>query len=499
MAQLRSEIGGLATTLAGRIVGESLEDDERARRTVDRFLADLEAQSRARRPSRAARLMRGDVRQRPAAASLDGSCSTRPSTRASTASDLAASPPSCSRVVDALDVLGDAAAGADRPEHAGDGRGRPGRSSLLGGKVSEPARRDRGPGGRRCAGPAAGRSPTRSSGRPSGPSWSQADAAGELDETEDELFRFARMVAAARSCATRWPTGGCRWRGRQDLVGELLDGRADRGDGRAGQAGGGGRRAHVRPHHRGLRRRWRPRSRTGSSRPCGWPAADREQRERLRAALSQQDGREVVHAGDRRPGRARRGPGGARRRGHRRHGRGPTRRGATALRLSPPTQNQRQLSSRTTTDDTRARNRHDGGTHDPTRGDPGRPGSFVQTTHPRRPAAKRSARWSTSGDGIARVEGLPSAMANELLEFENGTLGIALNLDVREIGVVVMGDSEGIEEGQPVKRTGDDLVGAGRRRLPRSRGRRARQADRRPRRDHRHRRAPRRWSCRPPA
>jgi F-type H+/Na+-transporting ATPase subunit alpha len=63
----------------------------------------------------------------------------------------------------------------------------------------------------------------------------------------------------------------------------------------------------------------------------------------------------------------------------------------------------------------------------------------------------------TSGDGIARVEGLPSAMANELLEFENGTLGIALNLDVREIGVVVMGDSGGIEEGQVVKRTGDIL------------------------------------------
>jgi F-type H+-transporting ATPase subunit alpha len=63
----------------------------------------------------------------------------------------------------------------------------------------------------------------------------------------------------------------------------------------------------------------------------------------------------------------------------------------------------------------------------------------------------------TSGDGIARVEGLPSAMANELLEFENGTVGIALNLDVREIGVAVMGDSEGIEEGQPVKRTGDIL------------------------------------------
>jgi F-type H+-transporting ATPase subunit alpha len=63
----------------------------------------------------------------------------------------------------------------------------------------------------------------------------------------------------------------------------------------------------------------------------------------------------------------------------------------------------------------------------------------------------------TSGDGIARVEGLPSAMANELLQFEDGSLGIALNLDVREIGVVVLGDSEGIEEGQTVRGTGDVL------------------------------------------
>ncbi|MFT4217379.1 MAG: F0F1 ATP synthase subunit alpha [Micropruina sp.] len=64
---------------------------------------------------------------------------------------------------------------------------------------------------------------------------------------------------------------------------------------------------------------------------------------------------------------------------------------------------------------------------------------------------------AVSGDGIAKVEGLPSAMANELLEFENGTRGIALNLDVREIGVVVLGDSEGIEEGQTVRRTGEIL------------------------------------------
>jgi F-type H+-transporting ATPase subunit alpha len=64
---------------------------------------------------------------------------------------------------------------------------------------------------------------------------------------------------------------------------------------------------------------------------------------------------------------------------------------------------------------------------------------------------------SETGDGIARVEGLPSAMTNELLQFEGGTLGIALNLDVRDIGVVILGDASQIEEGQEVKRTGEIL------------------------------------------
>jgi len=62
-----------------------------------------------------------------------------------------------------------------------------------------------------------------------------------------------------------------------------------------------------------------------------------------------------------------------------------------------------------------------------------------------------------TGDGIARVEGLPSAMTNELLRFANGTLGLALNLDVREIGTVILGDQQGIDEGQPVQRTGEIL------------------------------------------
>ncbi len=63
----------------------------------------------------------------------------------------------------------------------------------------------------------------------------------------------------------------------------------------------------------------------------------------------------------------------------------------------------------------------------------------------------------SAGDGIARVSGLPSAMANELLEFEDGTRGLALNLEEREIGAVVLGDFAGIEEGQPVRRTGEVL------------------------------------------
>jgi len=61
---------------------------------------------------------------------------------------------------------------------------------------------------------------------------------------------------------------------------------------------------------------------------------------------------------------------------------------------------------------------------------------------------------SLSGDGIAQVEGLPSTMTNELLQFEDGTLGLALNLEAREIGTIVLGDFSGIEEGQPVRRTG---------------------------------------------
>ena len=64
---------------------------------------------------------------------------------------------------------------------------------------------------------------------------------------------------------------------------------------------------------------------------------------------------------------------------------------------------------------------------------------------------------ASTGDGIATVEGLPSAMANELLSFPGGVLGVALNLDVRTIGAVVLGDANTLQEGQQVTRTGEVL------------------------------------------
>ena len=83
--------------------------------------------------------------------------------------------------------------------------------------------------------------------------------------------------------------------------------------------------------------------------------------------------------------------------------------------------------------------------------------SFVKSYEPKGPATEEVGRVTLAADGIAQVEGLPGAMANELLRFEDGTLGLALNLDVREIGVVVLGEFAGIEEGQEVRRTGEVL------------------------------------------
>ncbi|BCY25038.1 ATP synthase subunit alpha [Cutibacterium modestum] len=83
--------------------------------------------------------------------------------------------------------------------------------------------------------------------------------------------------------------------------------------------------------------------------------------------------------------------------------------------------------------------------------------NFVQNYEPETAVREEVGTVVTSGDGIAHVEGLPSAMANELLRFENGTMGIALNLEERQIGVVVLGDSDGIDEGSTVRGTGEVL------------------------------------------
>ncbi|MGA0410307.1 MAG: F0F1 ATP synthase subunit alpha [Candidatus Nanopelagicaceae bacterium] len=83
--------------------------------------------------------------------------------------------------------------------------------------------------------------------------------------------------------------------------------------------------------------------------------------------------------------------------------------------------------------------------------------NFVKSYEPGAASRDEIGTVVETADGIARVEGLPSTMTNELLKFDDGTLGIALNLDVREIGVVVLGDFSGIEEGQTVRRTGEIL------------------------------------------
>ncbi|MFI6577220.1 F0F1 ATP synthase subunit alpha [Nocardiopsis sp. NPDC050513] len=82
---------------------------------------------------------------------------------------------------------------------------------------------------------------------------------------------------------------------------------------------------------------------------------------------------------------------------------------------------------------------------------------FVQSYEPDATRAEEVGTVTYSGDGIARVGGLPSAMANELLKFEDGTLGLAQNLEIGEIGAVVLGDFTSIEEGQKVRRTGQVL------------------------------------------
>ena len=82
---------------------------------------------------------------------------------------------------------------------------------------------------------------------------------------------------------------------------------------------------------------------------------------------------------------------------------------------------------------------------------------FAKSYEPNKAGANEVGYVLDTADGIAHVEGLPGAMANELLRFADGTLGLALNLDESEIGVVILGDFGGIAEGMEVTRTGEVL------------------------------------------
>ncbi len=84
-------------------------------------------------------------------------------------------------------------------------------------------------------------------------------------------------------------------------------------------------------------------------------------------------------------------------------------------------------------------------------------GKFVDSYNPESSEKTEVGKVVTAGDGIAHVSGLPGTMANELLRFEDGTLGLAQNLDEREIGVVILGEFSGIAEEQNVYRTGEVL------------------------------------------
>ena len=82
---------------------------------------------------------------------------------------------------------------------------------------------------------------------------------------------------------------------------------------------------------------------------------------------------------------------------------------------------------------------------------------FVSAYEPTGSGASEVGTVTDAADGIAHVSGLPGVMANELIRFEDGTLGLAQNLDEHEIGVVVLGEFSGVEEGQQVTRTGKVL------------------------------------------
>ena len=202
------------------------------------------------------------------------------------------------------------------------------------------------------------------------------------------------------------------------------------------------------------------------------------QRERLLAALQQQVRRAGLPERRHRPRGDRWAAGHRGRPGHRRHHRHPawTRRACVSSADRPTT--------RRDPADARRRAGRDDGAHDPSGGDPGRAGALRRSRTPRtRPPrggrrGRRGRRRHRPRRGAALGHDQRAAASSRAACSASRS-----NLDVREIGAVLLGEFSDIEEGQEVRRTGEILSVPGRRRLPRPRGRPARQPDRRARPD----------------
>ncbi|GAA2913450.1 hypothetical protein GCM10020221_06440 [Streptomyces thioluteus] len=327
-----------------------------------------------------------------------------------------------------------------------------------------------------------------------------AQRAGQLDDVEDELFRFGRIVESNPGLRAALTDKVADKAAKTELLRTLLGGRANPVTERLVT------RLVTAPREAVAWKRGSPpspswprtavaaRRRGGHLRGAAERPAEAAPRRRprpdLREARPPQPGR--------RPGGPRRHPGAHRRRGHQRNHRGPAR------RRGPPDGRLTSHQLKSMTDGPSWADGVPGGKppgEEILRAQQGEQGTqmaeltirpeeirdalenFVQAYKPDAASREEVGTVSLAGDGIAKVEGLPSAMANELLKFEDGTLGLALNLEEREIGAIVLGEFSGIEEGQPVQRTGEGALRRCGRGLPRPRRRPAGQPDRRSRRD----------------
>ena len=267
-----------------------------------------------------------------------------------------------------------------------------------------------------------------------------ASAEGTLDEVEDELFRFARSVESSDSFRDTLTDDQIPAAKRQAIVEDLLGGKATPTTTQLVSLVVGSGRGRDLPAiiDRLVERAAATKARAVAEVRSAVALTDDQQRapggragQRHRQAGGAEGRRRPV--GARRPGRHRRRHRDRRQRAH------PTRPAQVPPVITLPPQGRRRTTMAELTisaaDITAALTKNLEG--------------FEPSLE-----AKTVGRVTEVGDGIARVAGLPDAAVNELLEFEDGTVGLALNLDEESIGAVVLGDADGIEEGQTVRSTG---------------------------------------------